>query len=210
MEVENGPTTVVAPNETEARTLRADDGSDSDNASSCTDATVRRDEAPRKKRKASPTELRETDDEVLGALVDDLTAACDKLTVSLRDTAFEQREVINVDNLGDLREAVRAVREYSETVKNRSPRAGSPNTAKPMTWDAATDTELTPHWWSASSTNVEDTPLACLGRPLAPDGMAYKLTRTISRKARAVEICVTEEESSGTSGRSDGEMEVDQ
>lgn len=35
------------------------------------------------------------------------------------------------------------------------------------TADAATDTDLTPHWWSASDVNEKDVPLADLGRPRA-------------------------------------------
>lgn len=107
--------------------------------------SVQREDAPRKKRKASPTELRETDDDVLGTLIDALSEACNNLTVSLRETTFELHEVINEDNLAELRRAVQAIMEYSKTVKNRSPCTRPMNAAKPAMVNATTDTELTPH-----------------------------------------------------------------
>lgn len=126
--------------------------------------TDRHDQEPCKKRKASPTESREADDGVLGVLIDDLSVACDRLTRSLRDTAYDQHEVVNEDNLNDLRKAVRAIKAHNETVKNRPPRVGSPDFEKPAMIDAATDTQLTPHWWEASRGRITDTSLAELGR----------------------------------------------
>lgn len=166
MEMEIGPTVGEAHCKT-ARTVgtRSRDAGEEAGygaASTRAIAIIRPDEAPCKKRKASPTELREAED-AMGALVDDLTETCDRLTKSLRDTAFEQYEVENEDNLRDLRRAVRAIRLHHEAVKNRPPRVRSPNVMKPTMTDAATDTQLTPHWWAASGGRITDMPLAELG-----------------------------------------------
>lgn len=80
-----------------------------------------------KKRKASKTELRETNDEALQDLVVSLRAVYRKLARSLRDTAFEFYEADNEDNLNDVGCAVDAIATYSEMVKEPSPAAGTGN-----------------------------------------------------------------------------------
>lgn len=95
------------------------------------------------------------------------------------------REPANEDNLKDLIRAVGDVVELSKVAKKRATdkQADFP---RPTMADAATDTDLTPHWWSASGDNAEDMPLADLDRPrgrtAATESLAPSATLTRPRE----------------------------
>lgn len=118
-----------------------------------------------KKRKASPSQLRESDEDLLYDLATRLSTKSRVLAWSLRDTAFELKEAANEDYLAEMLRAVEEVVEYAKERKNNPPRREPVEAAKPDTSDATTDMTLTPHWWTSSAGDVERMPLADLGRP---------------------------------------------
>lgn len=125
-----------------------------------------------KKRKASPTELREIADDALVDLAAKLDLAWHRLKGSLWDITLGS--VTGPNGTGKraylaMAKAVKDVVDYSNAAHDRTAQLAQEEetAAKPETAESSTDTDLTPHWWSASTENDKDTPLADLERPRA-------------------------------------------
>jgi hypothetical protein len=130
-----------------------------------------------KKRKASPTELRERADDDLVDLAAKLDLANHRLRTAAKGVNNKFPSLRFDREMQSLADAVENVVRYANEAKDRTAMLAQEEAAeRPTMVDASTDIELTPHWWPASGEEPENAPLADLGR---------LRTRTTTRRAAA-------------------------